>query len=179
MDMKKIGVILLLGAFAGFAVVSKKQEMPASVIREEVQQQTQQQEVPTLAHAPVVDKRAAFAIYTRGTFRIFTAAMYHNLSPDVYIEARNPNIIQVKKAGVTWNDFFKTLPFSLTKNCLTTGTKETFCTNGTETLMFYLNGEENEVALDQIIEEGDKLLVTYGNKNPNEIQKQLQRIPDP
>lgn len=49
---------------------------------------------------PVV-KQAAFAIYTSGTFRIFTASMYHNLSEDVFIQAENPNIIQVKKDGVT------------------------------------------------------------------------------
>jgi len=45
----------------------------------------------------IVDKQASFAIFTNGTFRVFTAAMYHNLSPNAYIEASNPNVIQIKK----------------------------------------------------------------------------------
>jgi len=125
-----------------------------------------------------VDYSAGFAIFTNGTFRIFTAVMYHNLSKDVYIQADNPNIVYVKKRGITWNDFFKTLPFKLTKDCLTTGTKQTFCTNINERLKFYVNGKEDANALDNQIETGDQLLVTYGNENEAQIQKQLQQIPN-
>ena len=53
-----------------------------------------------------VDITASFEIYTNTTKRIFTASMYHNLSEDVYITADDPSIIHVKKAGVTWDDFF-------------------------------------------------------------------------
>ena len=59
----------------------------------------------------IVNKKASFAIFTNGTFRLFTAAMYHNLSEDVFIQADNPNIVHVKKTGITWDVFFKTLPF--------------------------------------------------------------------
>lgn len=122
---------------------------------------------------------ASFAIYTNSTFRVFTAPMYHNLSTDVFIEASNPNIINVKKSDITWRDFFATLPFSLDETCLTTGTKQTFCTNEQYSLQFYLNGERNQEALDQIIGQGDKLLVTYERENSSVIQQQLQSIPDP
>lgn len=124
------------------------------------------------------DYSASFAIFTKGTFRIFTASMYHNLSKDVYIQADNPNIVYVKKKGITWNDFFKTLPLKLTKDCLTTGTKQTFCTNINEKLRFYVNGKEVVNALDNQIEAGDQLLVTYGNESEAQIQIQLQHIPN-
>lgn len=124
-----------------------------------------------------VDYTASFAIFTNGIFRVFTATMYHNLSKDVFIKTDNPNIVHVKKNGVTWDDFFKTLPMKLTKDCLTTGTKQIFCTNNNEKLRFYLNGKEDVNALDKQILNGDRLLVTYGNENEEEIQKQLQQIP--
>lgn len=124
-----------------------------------------------------IDTEAAFAIFTNGTFRIFTASMYHNLSPDVYIESPNPNIVQVKKADITWNDFFKTLPMSLSRDCLTTGTGQTFCTEGTQTLKFYLNGQLDADALDKKISAGDQLLVSYGDEGDLEIERQLQQIP--
>lgn len=124
-----------------------------------------------------VDYQASFAIFTNGTFRIFTAAMYHNLSEDVFIRAENPNIIQVKKEGVTWDDFFKTLPFKLAKDCLTTGTGQTFCSNGSGELKFFRNGIPDPGALDRIIAAGDQLLVSYGKENNAQIQKQIQQIP--
>jgi hypothetical protein len=40
--------------------------------------------------------------------------------------------VHVRKAGVIWSDFFKTLPMELTKDCLITGTKQTFCIGETE-----------------------------------------------
>jgi len=58
-------------------------------------------EIVEVSVAPVTDIQASFAIFTNGTFRTFTAAMYHTLSQDVYIEASNPNVIQVKKSGAT------------------------------------------------------------------------------
>lgn len=124
----------------------------------------------------VVDNTASFAIFTNGTFRVFTAAMYHNLSPDAYIEASNPNIIKISKAGITWGDFFSTLPFKLTNDCLITGTKETFCSNKDEVLKFYLNGERKVQILDEVIEDGDELLITYGNESDEAIELQIQSI---
>ncbi|MDA1079819.1 MAG: hypothetical protein O2840_04000 [bacterium] len=123
------------------------------------------------------DIQASFAIFTNGTFRIFTASMYHNLSQDAYIEASNPNLVQVTKMGTTWNDFFSTLPFELTATCLTTGTKETFCSGKKGELQFYLNGVKNDNALDQEIANGDRLLVTFGSESEAQIRQQIERIP--
>ena len=118
---------------------------------------------------------AAFAIFTNGTFRVFTASMYHNQSSNVYIESSNPNLIQVKKGGVTWGDFFNTLPFKLSDTCLTTGTGETFCTNDTRSLKFYINREFTEDALSREIKNGDKLLVSYGVEKPEDTQIQTHQ----
>lgn len=104
---------------------------------------------------------ARFEIYTNGTKRIFTDTKYHNQSTDVYIERSDPHRIHVKKPGTTWSDFFKTLPMSLTHDCLVTGTKQTFCSNDTHTLRFWLNGVETPDALDVEIQPNDFLKVEY------------------
>lgn len=56
--------------------------------------------------ADSTDFTASFEIYTNGTKRIFTQAMYHQQSPNVFIQATDPSIVYVKKAGTTWADFF-------------------------------------------------------------------------
>ncbi len=133
--------------------------------------------IATPSLAPT-DYSASFAIFTNGTFRIFTAAMYHNLSEAVYIQSDNPNIVHVKKANTTWDDFFKTLPFKLTKECLTTGTGQTFCTNEQATLKFYLNGQRDSDALQRVINPGDQLLISYGSEDDEETTRQLKQIPE-
>lgn len=122
---------------------------------------------------------ASFAIFTNGVFRVFTAPMYHNLSPEVFIENPNPNIIYVKKSNVTYNDFFNTLPFKLTRECLTTGTNEKYCTGEKNKLRFFINGVENPNALDLIIQPNDRLLITFGNLTDAQIKSQEAKIPAP
>lgn len=104
---------------------------------------------------------ATFEIYTKGTRRIFTDPRYHNLSPSVYITASEPSTVFVKKEGISWNDFFKTLPMQLTYDCLVTGTQQTFCTGEDGVLRFFINENENRSALDLKIEVGDNLKVTF------------------
>jgi hypothetical protein len=126
--------------------------------------------IPKISPSPIlpssaepVDFTASFEIYTNGTKRIFTAAMYHNQSEDVFIQNSDPSVIYVKKAGVTWADFFATLPFSLTKECLITGTQQTFCNTDTQKLRFFVNDTEVPDALILEIHPNDILRVTYGN----------------
>jgi len=104
---------------------------------------------------------ASFEIEISGVKRDFNKAMYHNLSSDAYITTSNPNKVVVQKAGITWQNFFDTLPFSIDENCLTTGLGEEYCTGTNGTLSFFLNGENLFSALDKIISQGDKLEVNY------------------
>lgn len=125
-----------------------------------------------------VDFLASFAIFTNGTKRSFSAPMYHKLSPDAYIEADNPEIIRLKKTNITWGDFFNTLPMELRKDCLVTGTKETFCNGLTGSLKFYLNGIKEDSLLDRIIEDEDRALITFGLDNDLDIKSQMDQVPD-
>lgn len=113
---------------------------------------------PSLSPKEIV---ASLEIYTLGTKRIFTDPKYHNLSDEVYISAEAPSQVHVKKTGMSWADFFATLPMKLTKDCLTTGTKQVFCTNNAYKLKFFINGQENPDALDKEIKENDFLKVIY------------------
>lgn len=170
-----VGIVITILLVAGYFIFSNSKKNTNSTADEtSLKQSNISSSVPQ-----TVNSQASFAIFTNGTFRVFTASMYHNLSEDVYIQADNPNVVLVKKSGITWDDFFKTLPFSLTKNCLTTGTKETFCTGAKGTLKFYLNGEQEEEILGLEIQNNDTLLVTFGNESEIVIKEQIDQIPNP
>jgi hypothetical protein len=113
------------------------------------------------APIPETDFDARFEIYTKGTKRIFDDFKYHNQSVNVYLEATDPSVVNVKSTGITWDDFFKTLPFSLDKECLLTGTGQKFCTGESGKLQFILNGVEDPDVLDKEIQENDFLEVKF------------------
>jgi len=104
---------------------------------------------------------ARFEIYTNGVKRVFADSMYHNLSDDAYIQDPDPSIIHIKKQNLTWDGFFKTLPFTLSKDCLVTGTKQTFCKSETKSLKFLLNGNDTPNALDFTIMPNDFLEIRF------------------
>lgn len=116
---------------------------------------------PSSAPSLDLDITAKFRIITNGTTRIFSDKKYHNQSEDVYISSAEPSIVYVKKEGITWRDFFATLPMKLETDCLTTGTGQVFCTNNNQRLYFYINNVENPNALDETITSNDFLLVEY------------------
>ena len=111
-----------------------------------------------------VSYEASFEIYTNGTKRIFTASMYHNLSERVYITADNPSMVFVRASGVTWGEFFETLPMELTSKCLITGTGQRFCDGEGGSLEFYINGELVGDFLEREIKDKDEALITFTSK---------------
>ena len=124
----------------------------------------------------IVNYNAHFAIFTNGTFRVFTASMYHNKDTNIYISAESPNTIQIRKENLTWQDFFNTLPMTLSPKCLVTGTGQEFCTKDKNILRFFLNGKEDPEALSKIIQKENTLLVTYGDLSKNQIQTQMEKL---
>ena len=105
--------------------------------------------------------------------------MYHKRSSEVYLLPDNPQIVYVAREGATWEMFFQTLPMSLTRECLITGTKETFCTSSQGALRFFINGEEDENALARPFAANDRLLIAYGLASELELSHQIQAVPNP
>lgn len=136
------------------------------------------QQIPQGNILKEINYQASFKIYTNGTLRDFSSEKYHNRSEDVFITSENPNIVHVRKEGITWDDFFKTLPnpMKLSKDCLVTGTGQEFCTDTKASLKFYLNGRMDINFLSKEIMDGDKVLITYGSEDESEIKIQLKSL---
>lgn len=106
---------------------------------------------------------AQFTIFTQGTKRTFVDAMYLEQSPHAYLEAGSSSEgrVYITQPHIRWMDFFATLPFSLTTECLTTGTGQRFCSGEGGQLFFFLNGKADPHALEARIEPGDELIIRY------------------
>lgn len=127
-----------------------------------------------------VAAKASFKIYTNAFEREFDNPIYHKKSELAYITAENPAVIIVKQPYTSWRTFFDTMPFKLSTICLVTGTQQTFCNSEYKELVFYLNGQKVTDLFDRTIHDGDKLLVSFGDKNDEgRIQKELRTVPNP
>src|SRR3990167_2725306 len=104
-------IVTVLFLVSIFALFNKSQTTPSPASTS----------TPTPPAEEKINFTASFTIITDNITRSFKAEKYHNLSLDVYITVDDPTLIHVKKSGITWDDFFKTLPMKLTKDCLTTG----------------------------------------------------------
>lgn len=171
--MKKVLPILLIVILAGFGLYyfSSKSAKPTTV------------DMPRFGGGETEEnkiavKKASFAIFTNGTFRTFSAERYHNLTEEVFINPESPNTVVVTEEGITWGDFFDSLPMEVTKDCLTTGTGQVFCTGEKGTLKSYLNGQRDDSLLEKEIKNGDKILISFGNEGEEEIQNQLNQVPE-
>ena len=147
-------IIVVFISISGFILFSKPQTTKTLV---QTTTFTQEDEKVN----PPAGGKASFTVVTGTTTRSFKAEKYHNQSPHVYIESLDPTIVHVKKTGITWEDFFKTLPMRLTKDCLITGDSETLCNGKSGTLKFYLNDTETPNLLDKEIRDGDKALINF------------------
>ncbi len=108
-----------------------------------------------------INIKASFTIITDNITRSFINPKYHNKSPDVFITSDNPTVINVKKPGITWSNFFDTLPMKLTKDCLITGDGERLCDTENGSLRFYLNNIEDMNLLDKEIQNNNQALIKF------------------
>jgi hypothetical protein len=167
--MTKVGIFILVAVIliAILGSVAYQRYKPSPEVETQIQQISE-----TKSFVPF---SARFMIYTNGTKRIFTDSKYHNRSQDVYITLEDPSLIQVKKEGTTWQEFFDTLPapMKVTKNCLYTGSGQTFCSNETSKLLFFINGNVEPNVLEKEINPNDQLMITFGNLSEEEIKSEL------
>lgn len=149
--------ITLIGSILYFFIQKESSDTPQVTITELEKITTSSTE--TVDNA--VDYSASFEIYTNGTKRVFSDPRYHNLSDTVFINSEDPNLVRIKRKDVVWSEFFNSLPMELSKDCLTTGTGQEFCTNDTHQLKFMINDTPFPDALDRVINKDDTLVIIY------------------
>lgn len=163
-------LIILILLFFIYREYKPGEESNASVITDSAASTQQSQ---------TSDYSAGFAVFIHNSFQNFSDPGFYNRSEELFIQAPNPNIISVKKNGKKWGDFFRTLPITITKNCLTMRAGQNYCTGQGGELKFYVNGVKTEDIEEKLILPGDTLLITYGFESNEQIsiqQKQLDGI---
>ena len=126
---------------------------------------------------------ADFKVYVYGKPLNFADSKYYMKSSFIHLDDNQnkedaSGVIHMHATGVPLWVFFKSIGMNFDKNCITLENKEKFCNDGDKKLKFFVNGKENNKFENYVFNDLDKILISYGNENQQEIQKQLNSITD-
>lgn len=95
-----------------------------------------------------------------------------------YIHFENHDGITIHRhaSGVTLGFLFQTLKIGLTDDCFIFPDKREFCINDDYSLKFYINHQKVPSILDFVLQDGDRILISYGNENSTQIEEQLANV---
>ena len=85
-------------------------------------------------------------------------------------------LLHMHATGVPLWVFFKSIGTDLNKDCITLENKEKFCNDENKNIKFFVNGKGNNEFENYVFNNLDKILISYGNENQEQIQNQLNSI---
>jgi len=134
-------------------------------------------------NAEEVHIHADFLVAINGQLWDFTADKYQSsstqkLADDIHLHDHQGNVLHRHASGITIGDFFSSLGFTLSNDCLITDTKETYCGDEENVLQVYVNGEKVTAAATYIPAEEDQILVYFGRDEQSLIEPLLSDITD-
>jgi hypothetical protein len=103
----------------------------------------------------------------------FSVPAYQIKSSWIHFEGQDGNTVHRHASGVTLGYLFDTLGISLTDKCFVFPDGREFCTNDEYSLKFYLNHNQIPDIRNYVLQEDDRILVSYGSETPEQIEAQL------
>ena len=125
---------------------------------------------------------ADFALYINGERYDFNQERFlsttdEELSENVHLHEPFL-VVHVHREGTTWREFFHSLGFELTDQCLTTPEGDQYCTSETERLSFIVNGVRVDGLAFQDITDIDRALISFGDESGEELMQQYAAVTD-
>lgn len=106
----------------------------------------------------------------------YSSPAYQVKSRYVDFEKDNGETIHMHAANVTMGFLFDSLHIGLTDKCFTFPDKRSFCTNDKYSLKFFINHHQVQDIRNYVFNDGDRILISYGNENATQIASQLARL---
>lgn len=94
----------------------------------------------------------------------------------IHFEGGDGNTVHRHSSGVTSGYLFETLGIDLTAECFIFPDGREFCNNEDYSLKFYINHEPVPSILDYVGNEGDKILISYGDETLEQLDEQLEEL---
>ena len=103
----------------------------------------------------------------------FSSTAFQIKSSFIHFEDRNSATVHRHATGVTLGYLFDSLGIGLDDQCYIFPDGREFCTDENYSLKSFINHQPESDIRDYVIEEGDRILISYGNEDAIQIEEQL------
>ena len=106
----------------------------------------------------------------------FSLPNYQVKTSWIHFEDQDGETIHRHASGVELEYLFNSLNIGLNSNCFIFADGRQFCTNEDYSLKYYINHEKVNDITQYVIQEDDRILISYGNETESEIEEQLAEL---
>ena len=106
----------------------------------------------------------------------FNSPAYQIKSSWIHFEDSDGTTIHRHSSGVTLDYLFANIGINIDNECYKFPDGRQFCTNEDYSLKYFINHEPVKDINDYVLEEGDRILITYGSETPEQIEEQLMDL---
>ena len=103
----------------------------------------------------------------------FAVPSYQIKSSWIHFEESDGTTIHRHASEVTLGYLFDSLNIGIDSECYSFPDGRQFCTNEDYSLKYYLNHQLVDDINDHVIQDDDRILITFGNETPEQIEEQL------
>ena len=106
----------------------------------------------------------------------FAATTYQIKSSWIHFEESDGNTIHRHSSGVTLGYLFGTLGIGIDEDCYDFADGRQFCTNEDYSLKYFINGDSVNSINDYVVQNDDRILISYGSETEEQIIAQLNEL---
>ena len=161
-SLKAVGILALIAVIAGYSVyvfINMDSNVPGAP--------------PGAGKLGDEHEHASLLVRIFGDKFDFAVPSYQIKSSWIHFEDTDGTTIHRHSSGVTLGFLFDTLNIGIDDECYRFPDGRQFCTNEDYSLKYYINHQLVNGIRDYVFEDGDRLLITYGNETPEQIEDQL------
>ena len=106
----------------------------------------------------------------------FAATTYQIKSSWIHFEESDGNTVHRHSSGVTLDFLFGTLAIAIDEDCYIFADGRQFCTNEDYSLKYFINGASVNDINDYVVQDDDRILISYGGETEAQITDQLNEV---
>ena len=106
----------------------------------------------------------------------FDSPAYQIKNSWIHFEDSDGTTIHRHSSGVTLDYLFANIGIGIDNECYKFPDGRQFCTNEDYSLKYFINHEPVKDINDYVLEDGDRILITYGSETPEQIEEQLMEL---
>ena len=106
----------------------------------------------------------------------FSTPNYQVTTPWIHFENSDGDTVHRHSTGVELEFMFNSMKIAVDENCFVFPDGRQFCNNEDYTLKFYINEKRVPDIASYVIQDDDRILITYGNEDQLAIDKQLAEL---